>query len=137
MDNLHTFCPEHGLGVAIEMGCCAECGALATGPGVDRLYGVLTAEQVATLSTQTASVATSEPPGEADLLEAEVADFVDEVDDLLARVDDLPERAEDFADSVRDKLSGMRAWAVGHNHVTPGMQTALDNMDGGVRRWER
>ena len=42
MKNPKTWCPECGLGVPIdEDGCCASCGATATGKGVDRALRVL------------------------------------------------------------------------------------------------
>ena len=39
IEGMKTFCPEDGFDVEIdEDGCCAGCGALATGAAVDKLH---------------------------------------------------------------------------------------------------
>lgn len=144
---IRSFCPDHGFGVEVEMGCCEVCGALATGAGVVRLFGALTGEQLADLAKPVAPAAPGvfEAPAvpeavELDPLEGldpDVVDFVIGCDALLGRVDDLPTRAGDFAEGVRERIDGMRAWAIERNHVTAKMTQALDNMDAGVGRWER
>ena len=63
--------------------------------------------------------------------------FLADAKTLLDGLDDLPDRAEDFADSVRTKLWGMMEWAEEARHVTPAMEEALENMEAGVRRWQR
>jgi len=41
-DKIQTWCPLCGCGVAVdEDGCCATCGADATGPGVDAIFAAL------------------------------------------------------------------------------------------------
>jgi hypothetical protein len=54
---------------------------------------------------------------------------------ILSDLDDLPERADAFADSVREKVTGMKAWMEEHQRVTEKMVTALQNIRGGVDRW--
>lgn len=80
------------------------------------------------------------PAGRAPIPEPQAEEweeFVAEATDLLGTLDDLPERASDFAEGVREKLTGMIEWATDKEHVTPAMQTALENMEAGVSRWER
>lgn len=62
--------------------------------------------------------------------------FCTDCDDVVVRAQDLPPRAADFVDGILEKLTDMREWAVEHAHVTEKMQTALDNIEAGVARWE-
>jgi DNA polymerase III epsilon subunit-like protein len=77
------------------------------------------------------------PKPEDEELPEDVQDFITDCTNLIARCEDLPERAEDFANSVATKCEEMREWAEENRHVTEKMQDALDNMAGGVARWER
>lgn len=65
-----------------------------------------------------------------------LADFIETCDDLMVRSGDLPDRAGDFADGVTSRLLGMKVWALGHDHVTPAMWTAVENIESGIERWE-
>ena len=65
-----------------------------------------------------------------------LADFLETCKDLLSRAGDLPSRADDFADGVSERIRGMLAWANEHDHVTPAMWSAVDNIEAGIARWE-
>ncbi len=58
-------------------------------------------------------------------------------EDILDSLDDLPERAEDFVESVREKTENIRDWIEEHEDVTDKQMDALENMKGGVERWQR
>jgi len=72
-----------------------------------------------------------------DVLDSDVADFVAEVDAAIVLSHQLPSKADDFSSSVREKLQSMREWCVENNAYTEAQQTAVDNMDAGMRRWIR
>ena len=77
------------------------------------------------------------PKIQTDAPASEWEEFIGEALDLLARLNDLHERPADFADGVSERLMGMIEWAEQNERVTAAMQTALDNMESGVARWER
>ena len=62
---------------------------------------------------------------------------LEHAEDLIVRAEDLPERAADFAESIQETLKGIAAWVEENEHVTDAQQTALDNIEGGVEKWER
>ena len=61
--------------------------------------------------------------------------FVEDAESSIAMCDEVPMEGGDFADSVRAKLEGMAEWARENERVTDAMQTALDNMTGGLSSW--
>jgi hypothetical protein len=132
-----SFCPTCGVDVPLELGCCTACGMAATGPAVDILVGLLTPDQRKALRVQVvASPATAVEDPEANL-SVEALEFLDDIDDAIASAEDLPERAEDFADGVLEKLRSIRQWVVDNDHVTEAQERAVQNMAGGIARWER
>lgn len=72
-----------------------------------------------------------------DVLDPDVADFVAEVDAAISLSHQLPSKADDFSSSVREKLENIREWCVANNAYTEAQQTAVDNMEGGMRMWIR
>lgn len=69
-------------------------------------------------------------------------------DDFIARCDEVQEYAEEvlgerngaaaeFLAGVTERIQGMRTWAEEHGTATERMQQALENMDGGIAKWDR
>ena len=64
-------------------------------------------------------------------------DALDRACDLRDRAEELPERAEDFSSSVWDVLNDIAIWIEDNEHVTDAQKVALDNIAGGIAKWER
>ena len=69
-------------------------------------------------------------------LSDEALSAVQDIDDLCGRLAMLPERADDFADGAGDILRNIREWIVENDHATERQLSAIENIDGGVSRWE-
>lgn len=68
----------------------------------------------------------------------DVQDFVERCEDLISRLDDLGTSIpDDYREGCTDTLEGMRTTALKTSRVTERMQTALDNIERGVAKWER
>lgn len=67
-------------------------------------------------------------------------DFIKACSDLIQRATDLGqevEAAEDFCTSIIEKVEGMMQWSEERDgDATDKMRTAIENMSGGVARWE-
>lgn len=74
-------------------------------------------------------------------MKATTEKFIKDVKDLVEKCEeitgneDLPENAHDFAESVSEKLTGMSEWAEKNDHVTPKMQSSIENIERGIDRW--
>lgn len=66
---------------------------------------------------------------------ADAAEFVKRCKSLLLNLQDLPDAADDFADAATSTVLGMMKQAEG-GKVTPRMESALDNTERAVSRWE-
>lgn len=62
-------------------------------------------------------------------------DFLADVDRILELAEELPEEAEEFQGGVTEKLEGMQTWVDENCHVTDNMKTAVENIEGGIRKW--
>jgi len=62
-------------------------------------------------------------------------EFVEECSEVLDDLEDIPDAGYDFAESVEEKVRGMQAFAEDSHRVTSRMETALQNIRGGVERW--
>jgi methyl-accepting chemotaxis protein len=60
---------------------------------------------------------------------------IKQANELIERAEDLPSRAEEFGDSVTEKLKSIVEWMEEFGHVTPKQQEAIDNIEGGIERW--
>ena len=58
-------------------------------------------------------------------------------DRIISAGEALPERSEAFADPITEKTESIKEWIEEHDQVTEKQQTALDNMEAGVERWQR
>jgi DNA uptake protein ComE-like DNA-binding protein len=70
-----------------------------------------------------------------DVDDADWEDAIEQCDRILSDCDDVPEAGDDFAYSVRENVEGIKATIEEKEYVTPDQQSALDNMESGVRRW--
>lgn len=50
---------------------------------------------------------------------------------------ELPEKAEAFVESVTEKLTSIAEWIDENKHVTDAQKEAVENMWGGVERWQQ
>ena len=71
------------------------------------------------------------------IMGGEARDAFDLATGILADLEDLPEKAEEFVESVGEKVRSMRSYIEDNDRVTAPMLKALQNIRGGVDRWQR